>query len=90
MSWLPLKIPAHCKIVVSCTYEEGNPALMQDLRQVNSINPSSPQDCIDYEEWNLALMQDLRKVNPTDHMQLNARKWCPTPMRNDIQHSCKT
>jgi len=31
MSWLPLKIPEHCKIVVSCTYEEGNPALMQDL-----------------------------------------------------------
>ena len=32
MSWLPLKIPAHCKIVVSCTYEEGKPALMQDLK----------------------------------------------------------
>ena len=31
MSWLPLKIPDHCKIVVSCTYEEGNPALMQDV-----------------------------------------------------------
>ena len=31
MSWLPLSLPAHCKIVVSCTYEEGNPALMQDL-----------------------------------------------------------
>ena len=31
MSWLPLKIPPHCKIVVSCTYEEGNPQLMQDL-----------------------------------------------------------
>ena len=31
MSWLPLKIPPHCKIVVSCTYEEGKPALMQDL-----------------------------------------------------------
>ena len=29
MSWLPLKIPPHCKIVVSCTYEEGKPALMQ-------------------------------------------------------------
>ena len=32
MSWLPLKLPAHCKIVVSCTYKEGNPALMQDLQ----------------------------------------------------------
>ena len=31
MSWLPLKLPPHCKIVVSCTYEDGNPALMQDL-----------------------------------------------------------
>jgi hypothetical protein len=31
MSWLPLKIPDHCKIVVSCTYEEGNPTLMQDV-----------------------------------------------------------
>ena len=29
MSWLPLKIPKHCKIVVSCTYLEGKPALMQ-------------------------------------------------------------
>ena len=29
MSWLPLKIPENCKIVVSCTYEEGNPDLMQ-------------------------------------------------------------
>lgn len=42
MSWLPLKIPHNCKvvveklqllqIVVSCTYEEGKPALMQDLK----------------------------------------------------------
>ena len=32
MSWLPLKIPPNCKIVVSCTYEEGKPALMQDLK----------------------------------------------------------
>ena len=32
MSWLPLKIPPHCKIVVSCTYEEGKPALMQVSR----------------------------------------------------------
>ena len=31
MSWLPLQIPPHCKIVVSCTYVEGNPKLMEDL-----------------------------------------------------------
>ena len=31
MSWLPLKIPLNCKIVVSCTYEEGKKASMQDL-----------------------------------------------------------
>ena len=27
MAWLPTKLPPHCKIVVSCTREEGNPAL---------------------------------------------------------------
>ena len=32
MSWLPLSLPPHCKIVVSCTYEEGNPALMEVLK----------------------------------------------------------
>ncbi|XP_023324790.1 NACHT and WD repeat domain-containing protein 2 [Eurytemora carolleeae] len=37
MSWLPLKIPDHCKIVVSCTYEEGNPALMQDLKFLRAM-----------------------------------------------------
>ena len=37
MSWLPLKIPPHCKIVVSCTYEEGNPALMQDVNFLRQL-----------------------------------------------------
>ena len=37
MSWLPLKIPQHCKIVVSCTYEEGKPALMQDLNFIRQM-----------------------------------------------------
>ena len=37
MSWLPLKIPQHCKIVVSCTYEEGNPALMQDVNFLRQL-----------------------------------------------------
>ena len=37
MSWLPLKIPPHCKIVVSCTYEEGNPALMQDVHFLRQL-----------------------------------------------------
>ena len=27
MSWLPTKLPPHCKIVVSCTREEGNAEL---------------------------------------------------------------
>ena len=27
MSWLPTKLPPHCKIVVSCTREEGNASL---------------------------------------------------------------
>ena len=37
MSWLPTKIPPHCKIIVSCTREEGNETLNKDyelLRQM--------------------------------------------------------
>ena len=37
MSWLPTKLPPHCKIVVSCTREEGNPLLCnvyEDLTKV--------------------------------------------------------
>ena len=30
MSWLPTKLPRHCKIIVSCTKEGNNPALCQD------------------------------------------------------------
>ena len=37
MSWLPLKLPPHCKIVVSCTYEEGNPALTEDLKFLRAM-----------------------------------------------------
>ncbi len=29
MSWLPTKLPPHCKIIVSCTKEDNNPALSQ-------------------------------------------------------------
>ena len=43
MSWLPLKIPPFCKIVVSCTYEEGNPVLMQDLNFLRSMIEDSTQ-----------------------------------------------
>ena len=43
MSWLPLKIPPHCKIVVSCTYEEGKPALMQDLKFLRQMIESDKQ-----------------------------------------------
>ena len=37
MSWLPTKIPPYCKIIVSCTREEGNENLNKDyelLRQM--------------------------------------------------------
>ena len=37
MSWLPLSLPEHCKIVVSCTYEEGNPALMEDFQFIRQM-----------------------------------------------------
>ncbi len=30
MSWLPTKLPQHCKIIVSSTKEEDNPVLCQD------------------------------------------------------------
>ena len=37
LSWLPLKLPEHCKLVVSCTYEEGKPELMQHLRFLQQL-----------------------------------------------------
>jgi WD40 repeat protein len=37
MSWLPLRIPQYCKIVVSCTYEEGNIALTQDVNFLRQL-----------------------------------------------------
>ena len=30
MSWLPTKLPPYCKIILSCTKEDNNPALCQD------------------------------------------------------------
>ena len=32
MSWLPTKLPRHCKIIVSCTKEDNNPALCEDYK----------------------------------------------------------
>ena len=32
MSWLPTKLPPHCKIVLSCTREDNNPALCNDYK----------------------------------------------------------
>ena len=40
MSWLPTKLPPYCKIILSCTKEDNNPALCQDynfLRLVEQV-----------------------------------------------------
>ena len=37
MSWLPLKLPPNCKIVVSCTREANNPALCQDYDMLTKM-----------------------------------------------------
>ena len=37
MSWLPTKLPPHCKIIVSCTKEENNPILCQDYELLTKM-----------------------------------------------------
>ncbi|CAB4067000.1 unnamed protein product [Lepeophtheirus salmonis] len=37
MSWLPTKLPPHCKIIVSCTKEDNNPALCQDYELLTKM-----------------------------------------------------
>ena len=37
MSWLPTKLPPHCKIIVSCTKEENNPLLCQDYELLTKM-----------------------------------------------------
>ena len=37
MSWLPLKLPPFCKIVVSCTREAENRALCQDYDMLTKM-----------------------------------------------------
>jgi hypothetical protein len=37
MSWLPTKLPPHCKIIVSCTKEENNPQLCQDYELLTKM-----------------------------------------------------
>ncbi len=37
MSWLPTKLPRHCKIIVSCTKEENNPLLCQDYELLTKM-----------------------------------------------------
>ena len=34
MSWLPVKLPPYCKIVVSCTREVSKPNLCQDYNML--------------------------------------------------------
>ena len=36
-SWLPLRIPPHCKIVITCTWEKGNPILVQNLSFIKQM-----------------------------------------------------
>jgi hypothetical protein len=37
MSWLPTKLPLHCKIIVSCTKEGNNAALCQDYELLTKM-----------------------------------------------------
>lgn len=37
MSWLPTKLPRHCKIIVSCTKEDNNPLLCQDYELLSRM-----------------------------------------------------
>ena len=37
MSWLPTKLPPHCKIIVSCTREENNPAMCKDYESLTQV-----------------------------------------------------
>ena len=37
MSWLPTKLPPHCKIIVSCTREDNNPALCVDYKLLTHV-----------------------------------------------------
>ena len=37
MSWLPTKLPPHCKIIVSVTKEESNPLLCQDYELLTKM-----------------------------------------------------
>jgi hypothetical protein len=37
MSWLPTKLPLHCKIIVSCTKEGNNSALCQDYELLTQL-----------------------------------------------------
>ena len=37
MSWLPVKLPPYCKIVVSCTREISKPSLCQDYDMLTKM-----------------------------------------------------
>ena len=37
MSWLPTKLPKHCKIVVSCTREPDKPVLCRDYELLTQM-----------------------------------------------------
>jgi hypothetical protein len=37
MAWLPLRLPPHCKFVVSITCEEGKPETLENLRSLRSL-----------------------------------------------------
>ena len=37
MSWLPTRLPNHCKIIVSCTKEDSNPALCEDYNILKKV-----------------------------------------------------
>ena len=43
MSWLPTKMPPHCKLVLSCTREDNNPALCADYKFLTMMIDDSEQ-----------------------------------------------
>ena len=43
MSWLPTKMPPHCKLVLSCTREDNNPVLCADYKFLTMMIDDSEQ-----------------------------------------------
>lgn len=75
VSWLPTKLPRHCKIVVSCTKEANNPALCVDYEMLTRMIEDE-ENFLEVQALGKELAWQVIKLwMKTDGRDLNNYQW---------------